>query len=205
MTESSDHSLLLAWSGGDKRAGAKLFERHYTSIARFFANKIGPDCDDLIQTTFLGCLEAIDRFRGDSSFRTFLFAIARNTLHKHLRDRTRDRGRYDPSTMTLGELGPSPVTMLDVRREQHLLLAALRQLPVDWQLMLELHYWERLTVREIAAVLDKPEGTVKTQMYRARQRLKDEAAKLARSPQEYESTVNGLERWAQELQHQLVP
>lgn len=201
--EISDRTLFQAWAEGDKAAGAKLFSRHYRSVARFFANKLGPDSDDLIQMTFLGCVEARERFRGEASFRTFLFAIARNTLHKHLREKIRDRVRFDPEVSTLNDFSPSALTLLDVRAEQLLLLAGLRRLPVDWQLLLELHYWEQLPIREMALVLDMPTGTVKTHMSRARSRLELELAKLAESAQLLDSTINGLEQWAQELQHQL--
>ena len=201
--EISDRTLFQAWAEGDKGAGAKLFSRHYRSVARFFANKLGPDSDDLIQITFLGCIEARERFRGEASFRTFLFAIARNTLHKHLREKIRDRVRFDPEVSTLNDFSPSALSLLDVRAEQQLLLAGLRRLPVDWQLLLELHYWERLTVREMALVLDMPTGTVKTHMSRARSRLERELATLADSAQLLDSTLDGLEQWARELQHQL--
>ena len=63
------------------------------SVARFFRNKLPADAahEDLIQQTFLGCVEAKSLFRGDASFRSFLFAIARNQLSKHWRKRSRDR------------------------------------------------------------------------------------------------------------------
>ncbi|MCA9708401.1 MAG: sigma-70 family RNA polymerase sigma factor, partial [Myxococcales bacterium] len=78
MSERSDDEQLLArWRGGDAQAGAALFERYYEAIARFFVNKVGLDCGDLVQATFLGCLEGLERFRGEASFRTLLFAIAR--------------------------------------------------------------------------------------------------------------------------------
>ena len=82
-----DFSLLDAWQQGDGRAGNRLFERHFDAIYRFFANKTGNDGADLVQRTFLGCIEARDRFRRTSSFRTFLFAIARNELRNHWRQR----------------------------------------------------------------------------------------------------------------------
>ena len=87
---STDEQLLDAWRGGDRRAGAALFERHYEPVARFFRNKVGDrDGADLIQKTFLALVESKERFRGHSSFRTFLFAVVRNVALRHEEKRAR--------------------------------------------------------------------------------------------------------------------
>ena len=85
MPELSDAELLVAWKDGDARAGDALFSRHFEALYRFFRNKIGGAVDDLVQTTFLKCADAKDRFRGASSFRTFILSIARHVLMDHLR------------------------------------------------------------------------------------------------------------------------
>ena len=200
---SSDTTLLSRWRSGDRRAGAQLLARHHPSVARFFLHKLGPDCDDLVQATFLGLLEGIDRFRGEASFRTLLFAIARNKLLKHLRERSRDQRRFDPSRASIAGLEPSPVSLMAVQEQHKLLLTALRRLPIDTQLMLELHYWEKLPIKEIALVLDMPINTVKTRMRRGRLRLDAEMEALAASPEQLESTRRGLDGWAERLREEL--
>ena len=106
----SDAQLLAAWAGGDKAAGEALFERHFEAVARFFRNKLPADAahEDLIQQTFLGCVEARERFRGEASFRSFLFAIAHRQLSKHWRTRSRDR--LDFQTVSVFELDASPIS-----------------------------------------------------------------------------------------------
>ena len=52
-----DAECLRAWASGDRKAGELLFERHFEAVARFFRNKTDRDHDDLIQATFLGCVE----------------------------------------------------------------------------------------------------------------------------------------------------
>jgi RNA polymerase sigma-70 factor (ECF subfamily) len=61
-------------------------------------------------------------------------------------------------------------------RAHQRLLQALRELPVDTQVMIELHYWEGLTLTEIAEVVGRPLNTVKTQLRRGRLRLADALA-----------------------------
>ena len=86
----SDEILLARWREGEARAGAVLIARHHESLARFFLTKAGTDGEDLVQATFLGLLGGgLERFRGEASFRTFLFAIARNKLLEYIRARVR--------------------------------------------------------------------------------------------------------------------
>lgn len=204
MDEPDDAVLLERWRGGDKAAGAVLLERHHESLARFFMSKLGPEADDLVQATFLGLLEgALDRFRAEASFRTFLFGIARKKLLEHLRSAVRDRARFDPAHETLAALEPSLGSALDARGQDKLLLAALRQLPIDTQMMLELHYWEGLRIREIAQVLELPINTVKTRMRRGRLSLDEHMRALADSREALETTLRGLDGWAADLRREL--
>ena len=178
LKRSTDPELLVAWRAGDPTAGDLLFERHYRSILRFFSNKAGPDCEDLIQSTFLGCLEGIHRFRGDSSFRTLLFAIAWNKLRKHNLDRGRAHDPLHPVDEPPHASAPTFGTMLAARQEQEFLRVAMLRLPVDTQAMLELYYWEAMPVKEIACVLERTVGAVKTRMKRGREQLERECKAL---------------------------
>ena len=97
-----------------------------------------------------------------------------------------------------------PSRAVAARQEQQLLLQALRRLPIEMQVALELFYWEELTVAEIAEVLETPVGTVKSRLQRARARLDQVIAELAESEDLLRSTVDNFERWARELQGRLA-
>jgi RNA polymerase sigma factor (sigma-70 family) len=199
----SDDDLRLAWAGGDQRSGAVLVQRYYARVDRFFRFKVGDErCVDLTQATFLAVQEGLSRFRGESSLCTWLFGIARNKLLHHLRDHGRDRQRFDPDHDSVADLDPSPATFVEVEQRQRLLLAALRRLTLDDQMMLELHYWERMSIAEIAEVVNRPINTVKTRMRRGRQRLEELMNELAESQEELESTRSGLGGWAERIRHE---
>ena len=200
-----DKELLRAWRDGDKLAGVELFERHYKSISRFFANKIGSGADDLIQNTFLACVESKERFREDSSFRTYLFGIARNLLHQSYRANRRNADRFDPASSTSADLSPGAGTMMAKREEERLLLLALRNIPLELQEVLELYYWESQRAPRIAECLGLPEGTVRTRLRRAKKLLQAQLEQLASSPQELEKTQGGLEEWAIGLRERAPP
>ncbi len=204
MTE-TDAQLFAAWCAGDRSSGATLFDRHYESIARFFHNKVDDaSAADLIQNTFLGCVEARERFRGDSGFRTFLFAVARNLLHKHYRDHQGPRGRIDFGEVTACDLAPTASEVLRADEEKLLLLQALRRVPIECQEAMELLYWEKLTVAEIAEIAGIPAGTVKTRLHRGRRLLEEQMALLAATPALLESTLANLEGWAEDVRTQIV-
>ncbi len=194
-----DVALLRAWHAGDQHAGSTLFSRHYPSIYRFFMSKVPDSAEDLVQRTFLGCLEAAERFRGDSSVRTFLFCIAHNTLRHHLRGRHRSEQPLDSGVVSAADLGPGPATSLGRKQEQRLLLRALRHIPLDYQVVLELHYWEQQSATQIAEVMGVPAGTIKTRIRRGRQLLQERIAQLAETPQERTSTLGGFEEWIRAL------
>ena len=195
----TDEALLGAWQAGDQHAGSTLFERHYDGIHRFFASKVPHAADDLVQRTFLACLEARGRFRGDSSLRTYLFAIAHNTLRHFLRGRQQSEQSLDLASVSAVELAPGPVTALAQRQEHRLLLRALRHIPLDYQVVLELHYWEQQSTAQLAEITGMPVGTIKTRLRRGRQLLQEQIAALAESDEQRESTLGGFESWIRAL------
>lgn len=195
---SQDFEFLEKWRAGDKVAGNALFQRHFKAMRRFFRNKVGPDeVEDLIQRTFLACVESRDKFRGDSTFRTYLYVVARNELYRHIRRRARDhvQAGLDLTVSSLFDLGLSPSGVVAKQQEHGLVLEALRRIPVDQQILLELYYWEQVPGPELARVLDVAPATVRTRLYRAREALRKQMEKLAASPsllQDIEASVRAV-------------
>ena len=180
-----DGAALAAWRGGDPLSGAALFERHYASVARFFHHKVsGAAQDDLVHETFLACLEAAARFRGQSCFRTFLFGIAHRVLAGHGRRAARSSARcadgYDPEELPAGSFAPCPAATLAAEQEQRHLREALRRIPQPYQLALKLHYWDGLTAAQIGESSGIPLGTAKTRLRDGRRALAAQLERLAR-------------------------
>ena len=205
-----DVALMEAWRGGDRAAGAELFERHYLGIARFFHNKVSDAAqDDLVHETFEAFLAGATRFRGQAKVKTFLFGIARNVLADHARRQFRQKARLGAET-DLDELpavsfGLSAVAAAVQHQDQRLLLEALRRIPLIHQVALELHYWEELTAAEIGEVLGIPLGTAKTRLRDGRAYLEAQLRELARSPEALQSTLDNLERWARRVRPRTAP
>jgi RNA polymerase sigma factor (sigma-70 family) len=203
MIHASDGELLQAWGAGDRAAGEELLARHFEAVVRFFQNKIDRDHDDLIQKTFLGCLESRDRFRGDGSFRAFLFGVARNVLGKHLRQRYREPAALSFAHVSVAELGDTPSLLVVEDQQQELMLHALRRIPLDHQIVLELSYWEGMTAGEIGEMLGVPLGTAKTRLRRAKQLLAAELSDLQAGVTGAEPTETRLDTWARGIRRRL--
>jgi RNA polymerase sigma factor (sigma-70 family) len=196
---SDDFALLDAWRAGDLQAGSKLFDRHFESIHRFLRNKVGDDTDEVMQRTLLACVETRDRFRGASTFRTYLFGVARLGLLAHYRRRRKLDNQLEIESRSFFDLDPSPSTVVAKHMEQKLLHEALRRLPIDLQIALELHYWENMSATEVATVLEIPPGTVKSRLRRAKDLLRDIMQQLTLNKAQLESTLGDLETWAKTL------
>lgn len=172
----TDSDLLDAWRSGEARAGEELVERHWSSLSHFFRSKVGDDGADLISQTFLACVEGRDRIQGPSA-KPYLFAIARKKIADHYRHARRSPV-LDLSTCSLVDLCTGPQTELGRRQEGALLHRALERIPLDDQIALELFYFEELSTRDVAAVLEIGENTVRSRLARAREKLRGALAEL---------------------------
>ncbi len=195
LASSDDHALLAAWRAGDREQGNALFQRHIRSVLRFFRTKVPDAAADLTQTTFLALSELAPDRIGNVPFRAYLFGIARHQLLMHLRTKLRAQRRFDPLTESARDAGASPARLV-ARQQQHVVLArALQQLPVDYQIALELHYFEGMSLAEIAETLERPVGTVKSLLSRGRDLLRERLEEIATSEELLSSIVGELERW----------
>lgn len=193
MSASSDEELFTRWHEGDREAGAALVERHFDPVERFFSTKANPQAaEDLVQIAFARCIEAASRWRQSGTFRAFLFGIARNVLLEHIRGRVRDsRSDAELHESAVIDLMPGQSTQLAARDERRHLVAALQRLPLDLQSVLELHYWEDLSMEELAATFGVPPGTIKSRLHRARQLLRD-ALETTQIPDDARATARRL-------------
>jgi RNA polymerase sigma factor (sigma-70 family) len=196
VTEPDDIELLDRWRAGDKTAGQALFTRHFASIYGFFRNKFEAEADELVQSTFLACLHQRDRFRGDASFRTYLFGIARNVLYRALETRQRDQ-RLDFDVSSIAQIVTTPRTKLVADQEQRQLLEALRRLPVAQQTLLELHYFEEVSLAELAVIFEATDGAMRVRLHRARVALRELVEELA-APEAL-ADVDTMDAWAKRV------
>jgi RNA polymerase sigma-70 factor (ECF subfamily) len=195
----SDTELLDAWAAGDERSGRALYQRYAGRVTRFFAQKLRDDPADLVQRTFLKCLDAKKRGAEVGDAAAMLFAIARNELYDHLRARMREKARFAPEMTSLEDAGAGPSQIVAKGERDQLLLAALRRIPIDDQIALELYYWEELPMEGVAQALGVTKSAALNRVHRAREALRERLRAMEARAERVDETMSGLETWAKRL------
>lgn len=171
-----DAPLVRDALGGDLAAFERLVERHHAVVHRIAARIVGrEEADDVAQETFLRAFHRLDRFRGDSPFRSWLLQIASNSALNAVR-RRRPEPVGDPPEQPEAPEAPAhrgPVTQLEDRERRERLELKLAQLRPEHRTVLVLRDLEGLPYEEIAQVTDSPMGSVKGRLHRARRELID--------------------------------
>jgi RNA polymerase sigma-70 factor (ECF subfamily) len=194
--DADDAELLVRWRAGDREAGDRLFERYFLSVFRFFASKLGDTAAaDLTQRTFLAVVESRDRVREGARMRAYVLTVARRELLMFFRARGRHGIDAELAQSCADELLPSPPSALAIAQEERLVVRALRRIPLELQMLLELHYWEELKIEELAELLDIPRGTVKSRLFRAREEIRKAIARMADTDHLRQSSVQDFEKW----------
>jgi RNA polymerase sigma-70 factor, ECF subfamily len=162
-----DHELIERWRRGEQRAARALVERHAGALARFAASQgVRDEVDELVQDTFVRAFGAIDSFRSDSSFRTWLFTIERRLML----DRRRSvRRRRDDTELNEGDAA-TEFDALDglVAREmaEQIRRAVARLSPMQCDVF-TLRVSEGMSYRDIAEVLGSTEGAARVHYHNA--------------------------------------
>jgi RNA polymerase sigma-70 factor (ECF subfamily) len=129
----------------------------------------------------------------------YLLGIARKQLLMHFR--RLKRTPPDPLRDSVHGLVDvqRPSGAIAAAQDRHYLLMALRRLPIDLQIVLELYYWEDLSLAGVASVIDVPLGTVKSRLGRAKDALRKHLAELPLSEGAATASRTALDQWARGL------
>lgn len=183
MVRTTDRELLTLIGDGDREAFRLLYDRYSDRLYRYAVLRLGDaaTAEDVVQEVFLAVWIGADAYEGRSSVTTWLFGIAHNKVGEAVRGRARvgllrggpgDESDHDDGLVAGGEAGRAAVVTADARQDERLwVLGALRSLAEDDREVLFLAYYADLSTREMAAVCGIPEGTVKSRLFHARQRL----------------------------------
>lgn len=170
--------------GGWNVTDEEIYERHSASVERFFINKVRKDDDveDLMHQVFLRFFERQRTGAPCGEPIRFLIGIARNVLFEYWRAKDRSARHEDIGEHSLADLGCGIVTIMVRLQNQRIVLSALRRIRMDYQTVLELYYWERMSYEDIAASLNKPPATVGTWLSRGREELRKMILRMLEEP-----------------------
>jgi RNA polymerase sigma-70 factor (ECF subfamily) len=168
-----DAELIAQWKAGDQRAASALVERHASALARFAVScGAREDIDELVQDTFVRAFGSLDGFRGDSSFRTWLFTIERRLLM----DRRRSERRRPAGMEIAEEDAATEYDALDdlVADEAHVRVrAAIHRLTPTQREVFLLRVNAGLSYKEIAETVSTTEGAARVHYHNAMRAVKE--------------------------------
>jgi RNA polymerase sigma-70 factor (ECF subfamily) len=183
-----DETLVAQAARGDREAFDELVRRYQSRLFQLVRILTSGDAEaeDLVQDTFVRAYRAVGRFRGDSTFRTWLHRIAVNVVRTHAARRSSRGGRRPPAYSARGEpldpdRGDDEAAIGRVAADEDLENAvvqrrmidqALARLPAELRLLITLRDVQGLEYREIARITGLPIGTVESRIFRGRRRLR---------------------------------
>lgn len=176
-----DLHLIAEVQKGNKQAFDTLVLKYQYRVFKLVARYISDPSEvlDVTQETFIKAYKALDHFRGDSSFYTWLYRIAVNTAKNNLIARGR---RIPESVLEISEIEQflskanvkeysTPECTIMYDEMEHMLFEIIDDLPSDLRTAIMLRELEGLTYEEISEVMGCPVGTVRSRIFRAREAI----------------------------------
>ena len=164
---------------GDDEGFSEIVREYRDGLQRFLSGFVGnPDtAEELTEETFFRLLIKKPRFRGDASFKSWLYAIGRNVAVDWIRRRRKELSLTDELRDAIPDDSADPERLTWAEERRRLVHRAMRTLPAEYRQVLLLSYYDGLPNREIARVLRKNGRQVSNLLYRAKQSLKTELEK----------------------------
>lgn len=178
--KSTDEEIYASCLGGNADAFYVLVERYKDRLLQFVswaAPEHAGEAEDIVQEIFIRLHSGRARYGGKSSFRTWLFGVARITALDWRRSFLRgiwgrtDCGDADELFADIPDGGAELSSALEKAENTAIIREALESLSPGLKTALLLKEWEGLSYEEMAAVMDVPEGTVRSRLHNARAAL----------------------------------
>jgi RNA polymerase sigma-70 factor, ECF subfamily len=169
----SDQELIARWGRGEERAATELVERHAQALARFAAScGVRDDVEELVQDTFVRAFQSLDGFRGESSFRTWLFTIERRLL---LDRRRAERRRRDKVEVQEDDAATEydALDSLVAGEVEGRVRGAMKTLSPTQREVFTLRVSEGLSYKEIAQLVGTTEGAARVHYHNALRKVKE--------------------------------
>jgi RNA polymerase sigma-70 factor (ECF subfamily) len=165
-----DAQLIAACRRGEARAMERLYHQYKRRVFGMAFRIVGAtDAEEVAQEVFVRVFRGLASFRGDSALSTWIYRLTVNAALSYLARRGR---RQEVSDEVLGEVPAPAVAERDPALASRI-EAALGQLPPGYRAILVLHDVEGLSHEECAAILECRVGTCKSQLHKARARMRE--------------------------------
>jgi RNA polymerase sigma-70 factor (ECF subfamily) len=175
--DESERSAVRRVLAGDVNAFAEIVERWQRPLIRLayrFCRHQG-QAEEMAQEAFLRAFRALDQWRGDASFSTWLFALSINTYRSHMR---RARVVEVPLDDVRPSVGPAAEEELATRGVEEIVRRTVAALPGKYRDAMIVFYFMEQDLAEAARALGGPDGTLKARLHRGRALLRKRLARM---------------------------
>lgn len=181
----NDSTLIDRIQNGEVHVFNLLVSKYQNKLTQVIQKYVKNEHDaaDVCQEAFIKAYKAIDNFRGDSSFYTWIYRIAINCSKNFLRSKKStmqlaDNERDDSCVQDIATYHQSPEHLTQSDQVINAIQEALRQLPSELQKVIQLREVQGLSYDEIAQEVQCPVGTVRSRIFRARSLIDESIAPL---------------------------
>jgi|SRR5574344_138259 RNA polymerase sigma-70 factor, ECF subfamily len=186
---SSDEAIVKRVQDGDVNAYNILVIKYQHKVFQIISKFLGnsSDINDVAQEAFIKAYKAINSFRGESSFYTWLYRIVVNAAKTFLESNNKHRNHVDVDSeefQSIDEQGilasrDTPDRIIESQELQQVILNAMKDLPKELSDAITLREVEGMSYEDMSDLLQVPIGTVRSRIFRARQFIEEKMAKFA--------------------------
>jgi RNA polymerase sigma-70 factor (ECF subfamily) len=171
--EEADRDLIDRWMTGDPRAASLLVSRHADALARFAASSgEREEIEELVQDTFVRAFGSLESFRGESSFRTWLFTIERRLMLDRRRSEKRSRATVPVQAGDAATEYTALDTLIADEAQSRVRMAIDSLSPMQREVF-TLRVEQGLSYRDIAEVVGSTEGAARVHYHGAMRAVKE--------------------------------
>lgn len=191
-SEMSDNELLAAVKSGDEDAFSEIVTRHKNGLTNYLYRMLSDyeEAVDLAQESFVRVYFALERYRADHAFSTYLYRIATNLAISEIRRRKRrklfsltgfyDSGEGESQDLDVADTAPDPGARLTSEERSKVLERAIVSLPERYRAPVVLRDVQELSYEQVAEVLGLGLGTTKSRISRGRAMLREKLERYMR-------------------------
>lgn len=175
MASSTERAIIIEVLSGDTDQYRHLVERYHRGLLQHLFNTMHDEeaAEDIAQEAFIRAYQKLDQYNEAYAFSTWLYKIADNMAYRQIRQL-----KPAQDIDEISEIVPDGKPPLSEQTDRLFAAESVRQavdnLPLDYRQVVVLYYWDNCSYEQIAEITERPIGTVRTWLFRAKEQLKEE-------------------------------
>jgi RNA polymerase sigma-70 factor (ECF subfamily) len=174
MSPAQEKAIISEVRSGDPEQYRALVERYHRGLIQHLYNLLhdGSQAEDVAQEAFIRAYQKLDQYDEQFAFSTWLYKIADNLAFRYLKQAK--HVSLDTVADVLPDNAPSVADKVDREFTKDAVRRALDCLPIGYRQVIVLYYWDECSYEDIATIMERPIGTIRTWLFRAKEELRKE-------------------------------